>query len=137
MANQKISLSTVKGLSTGDVYIDMDIQSKAVHQSLTNKNAIRQSIHNILTFVPKDRILYPEFGNRLHDFVFDRIDDAIVENIKNAIKNMIKDEPRVTLEDITVKPNVNENQIAVAVTYTIPSLSTSDSISITINGAIG
>ena len=137
MANQKISLSTVKGLSTGDVYLDLDVQSEAVQKTITNKNAIRQSIHNILTFSPRERVLYPEFGNRLKDFVFDRITDGVMSNIKSAIEEMLKDEPRVKCEKIEITPNIDANELSVSVYYSIPALSEMDSASISVVGNVG
>jgi len=136
MANQKISLVTVKGLSTGDVYSDVDVTSKAVREVITNANAIRQSIRNILSFSPRERVLYPEFGNRAKDFVFEKITETVIENLRTAVRGMLEDEPRIEVTDVTVKPNINANELHVSISYNIPSLSHSDSISLIVKGGI-
>ena len=136
MANQKISLVTVEGLSTGRVFADMDVQSKAVQTTITNKNAIRQSIRNILSFRPKERVLYPEFGNRATDFVFDRITDTVIKNLDSAVREMLLDEPRIKVDDVNITANADNNEITVKVGYTIQSLGVSDSISMTVRGTI-
>lgn len=136
MANQKISLVTVEGLSTGRVFADMDVQSKAVQTTITNKNAIRQSIRNILTFRPKERVLYPEFGNSVTDFVFDRITDTVIKNLDSAVREMLLDEPRIKVDDVNITANADNNEITVKVGYTIQSLGVSDSISMTVRGTI-
>ena len=136
MANQKISLVTVKGLSTGDVYSDIDVTSVAVREVITNANAIRQSIRNILTFSPNERVLYPEFGNRAKDFVFERITDAVKDNLKTAVMDMLEDEPRIEVTNVTVKHNSSANELHVSISYNIPSLSKSDSVSLVVRGGI-
>jgi len=136
MANQKISLSMVKGLSDGRVYVDMDVQSKAVEKEIVNKNTIRQSVRNILTFHKGERVLYPEFGNGMYDYIFEGITRQTKNELIKEIHSMLNDEPRIDVDSVDVTSNVDSNELLVTVSYTIPLLSVSDSISISVNGTL-
>lgn len=136
MANQRISLKTVEGLGTGDVFMDLDVESEGVQKTITNRQAIRQSVHNILSFNPGERVLYPEFGNTLKDFLFEGIGGGMSSGIDKSVRRMLEDEPRIKVESVSVTPTVDDHMVSVSVSYSIPDLGVTDSVSLTVVGNV-
>lgn len=91
-----------------------------------NVKAIKQSIHNIFTWQPGERILLPEFGNTLHKLLYNGItqynEDQIIAEIRRCISEY---EPRVSLEQVKNVSTIDDtenNTIRIEIVYTIPSL---------------
>lgn len=67
-------------------------------------NHIKESIEQIILTYPGERVMEPDFGCRLTDFVFENITDAhITAMIKFEIERAITQwEPRVSVQEIIV-----------------------------------
>lgn len=94
---------------------------------LVNVNAIRNSLDNIFSWTPGERVLNPEFGTNLRKLLYEGITDFNVEQIVAEIKHAVAQwEPRVQVANIvdvsTVEDNEN-NTVHLKVIYTIPGLS--------------
>ena len=94
---------------------------------LVNVNAIRNSLDNIFSWTPGERVLNPEFGTNLRKLLYEGITDFNVEQIVAEIKHAVAQwEPRVQVENIvdvsTIEDHENNN-VHLKVIYTIPSLS--------------
>ena len=92
-----------------------------------NVNAIKQSLRNIFSWIPGQRILNPEFGSNLKKLLYEGITENNKERIMAEIRKCITIwEPRVQLEKVVDKTTVNdaeENTVKIDIVYTIPSLS--------------
>ena len=65
-------------------------------QKLVNVNAIKNSIHNIFSWTPGERILNPEFGSNLRKLLYEGITDFNQEQIIAEIRHSVSQwEPRV------------------------------------------
>ena len=94
--------------------------------TLINVQAVQNSIRNIFTWIPGERILDPEFGSKLPYMLYEGITPWTQEKIASEIHRCINQwEPRVTIKEIqnlsTVEDTEN-NTIHIEVIYTIPSL---------------
>ncbi len=57
---------------------------------------VEQAIRMILSTAPGERPMRPEFGCRIHDYVFDRIDAATVGRIEHEVRvSLERWEPRI------------------------------------------
>ena len=66
--------------------------------NLVNVNAIKNSLHQIFTWIPGERILLPEFGSNLRKLLYEGITDFNVERIMVEIRHCISEwEPRVEI----------------------------------------
>ena len=66
--------------------------------NLVNVNAIKNSLHQIFTWIPGERILLPEFGSNLRKLLYEGITDFNVERIMAEIRHCISEwEPRVEI----------------------------------------
>lgn len=95
-----------------------------------NKNidvrAVQNSIDNIFSWVPGERILNPEFGNNLYKYLYEGItsynEELIVAEIKNCV---LRWEPRVNITKVTNVSNISDtedNTIILNIEYNIKGL---------------
>ena len=73
-------------------------------------SAIKQAIKNIIYTNLGEKPFYPEWGSQLHRILFEPIDEfsktVLIRIVTEAIQNS---EPRVEVEEITVKENDEQN----------------------------
>ena len=85
-----------------------------------NDTAIARSVRNLVLTVPGERFFNEELGSRVSELLFDNVDDISAASIKQEIEETISlYEPRVELDDVKVKPNYDDNEFNVTVTYKI------------------
>ena len=107
-----------------------DIKTVTTYSSkvdkLVNVNAIKNSLHNIFSWTPGERILNPEFGSKLRKLLYEGITDFNQEQIIAEIRNSVSQwELRVRIDDIVKLPStddVENNTVYLRVIYSIPSL---------------
>lgn len=94
---------------------------------LVNVKAVQSSIHHIFTWTPGERIINPEFGNRLKVYLYEGITDYNVEQIKSEIRSCVsKWEPRahiLEINDVSTIDDTEDNTVHLEIIYTIPDLS--------------
>lgn len=89
--------------------------------------AIRNSITNILNTRQGQRFLIPTFGCNLLRYVGMPITDSTSKQIGNEILNAIRLwEPRVTIDQVIVIANEDQNEYNITVNLTIPALKKRD-----------
>ena len=87
---------------------------------IKNSTAIARSIRNLVLTVPGERFFNEDLGSRVSEILFDNLDEISASAIRDEIEEtIIKYEPRVKLEDVQVKPNYDNNEFDVTITYDI------------------
>ena len=108
-------------------YIGKMSQAKYRIEKNINVKAVQESLHNIFTWIPGERILNPEFGSNLYRYLYAGITDFNTEQIMAEIRKCISEwEPRVQLEqvkNISTVDDTENNTVHLEIIYTIPSLS--------------
>ena len=122
MGNIRLNLSSTKRINNVNIYSDMDMSSEYVSKTLYDRAAIRNSISNILSWKPYERILNPSFGNVLWNSLFDNINMATKKSITSAVRDMLSAEPRIEVGNVNVSTNAAANEIFISFSYTIPKL---------------
>lgn len=77
-------------------------------------NAIKNSLINLFNTMPGERLLLPDYGSDIRQFIFEPITEATGRSLGYAIKDAIeKWEPRVTVLNLNIvgKPDQNEYDI--------------------------
>lgn len=71
---------------------------------LTNyENEIEQAIRIILGTIPGERVMRPEFGSRLHELVFEPLNQQTVEKARQFVRMALERwEPRIELKEIKI-----------------------------------
>lgn len=82
---------------------------------------IAESLRILMETRPGERVMHPDYGCNLHEYVFDPLSSETRLNIETAIRRAILFfEPRITLEAITTDlSDPQEGQLRVTLDYTI------------------
>jgi phage baseplate assembly protein W len=82
---------------------------KPVHGRLAfarYESDVEQAIQIILLTLPGERVMLPEFGAGVRNFVFEPNSPATQRAIENAVRQALIDwEPRIALEGVAVTPD--------------------------------
>ena len=103
-----LNMSFTKNPATKDVARLFDIQ------------AIKRSVKNIILTNKYERPFNPDFGCNLRGFLFENITEPLLVIIKDRVAMAIeKYEPRVSVEDVVVKEDIDKNGISIMVSFLI------------------
>ena len=88
--------------------------------ALTNEDAIKRSIRNLVETVNEERFFNPLIGSHLKESLFELPDNTLRSTLKTQIENTIQNfEPRVDLTDVVVNHPNDTNDLEVTVSYDI------------------
>lgn len=97
--------------------------------------AVKNSVSNILSTKKGEKILNPEFGLRIQDFLFEPVTDATATAISNEILNAVTlFEPRVQIVQLQVIPYPDLYQYVINLALRVPTLKQSLSVEGLIQG---
>jgi len=84
---------------------------------------IREAIQIILMTKRGERVMRPEFGSRLHEYVYEVLNYTTINSIKNeVIDTLTYWEPRIKDVDVQIEPVTNDNGgFCVHIAYTVRS----------------
>lgn len=91
-----------------------------------DEEKIRQSIHIILSTAKGERVMRPDFGCDIHEFVFASMDRTTCTMIESAVREaLVMWEPRIDVELVRVSTeHYDEGILDIAVNYQIRSTNT-------------
>ena len=88
--------------------------------ALTNEDAIKRSVRNLVETVNEERFFNPLIGSHLRESLFELPDNTLRSTLKTQIENTIQNfEPRVDLTDVVVNHPNDTNDLEVTVSYDI------------------
>ena len=138
MPNINIALPRVPNVGRNFTYSDLHLDfavsnlvTDEVHKNVQQHDvvadydlgAIRNSIINLFTTSPGDKILNPTFGIDLRYFLFYPVSPTIAFSIKDAIEQGITtQEPRVSLNSLDVIPDEDNQQYVINMSLGVPFL---------------
>jgi phage baseplate assembly protein W len=90
-------------------------------QLVSDQEDIEQSIKIILSTIPGERLMRPEFGCDINSFVFEKQDSAFENGINHIIGNaLLNYEPRINFNDaIVLERNNLDGVIHIEISFTI------------------
>jgi len=88
-------------------------------QTKTTMEQAKWNIINLLSTIPGERLGQPTFGSKVHEMLFEPMDqdfsDTLVESIKETISNWL---PYINIKDIKVEfPEFGPNQVNVSIDF--------------------
>lgn len=125
-------VETYQGFTYSDLKLDLQFDYTRNNELLKNKeikdsvnsldfDAIRNSIFNLFTTIPGQKILNPAYGLSLAQYLFEGVSQnngyLIAQEIVEGIN---KYEPRVYVNNVDVVVNVDQQQYEITLTITIP-----------------
>ena len=88
--------------------------------ALTNEDAIKRSVRNLVETINEERFFNPLLGSRVRESLFEIPDNTIRATLKSQIENSILNfEPRVNLTDVIINHPNDTNDLEVTVAYDI------------------
>ena len=103
-----LNLSFTKNPATKDVARLFDVQ------------AIKRSVKNIILTNKYERPFDSDFGCNLRGFLFENITEPLLVIIKDRVAMAIeKYEPRVSVEDVVVREDIDKNGLSIMVSFLI------------------
>ena len=92
----------------------------------SDEEKIAQSIRIILSTAKGERVMRPDFGCDLREFVFASMDRSTLKMVESAVRDaLVRWEPRIDVDSVRVSPDgVNPNALAILVCYRIRSTNT-------------
>ena len=110
-------------VSQGFKDISMSFQANPLNNDLIglkNENAISRSVRNIVMTLPGEKPFNEGFGSKVSGLLFENVDDITAAVISDEITESIRNyEPRVSLTNVEVFPNFDNNSFDAVVTYNI------------------
>ncbi len=94
-------------------------------EMVSDEEDIRQSLHILLSTSQGERVMQPDYGCNLNDYIFDGLNSTTIGYIKERVANSILYyEPRIVVEriEVTNAGSVDnlEGRFLIDLTYTIP-----------------
>jgi len=88
--------------------------------TVTDVNAVKRSVRNLLLTNHYDRPFHPEIGSGIRGLLFENMSPFVSNVLKRKIEDTITNfEPRVTLADVNVNSNFDTNQYEVTIEFYI------------------
>ena len=113
----------VERVSRGFKDISMSFEVNPITDDIIgvkNDTAIARSIRNLVLTTPGERFFNEDLGSGVSELLFDTLDDISGAVIRDEIEQtIIRYEPRVKLTDVKVKPDYENNEFNVTITYDI------------------
>ena len=113
----------VERISKGFKDISMSFQVNPINSDIIgvkNDTAIARSIRNLVLTTPGERFFNEDLGSGVSQLLFDTVDDISAAVIRDEVEQtIIRFEPRVKLQDVAVKPNYDNNEFDVTVSYDV------------------
>jgi phage baseplate assembly protein W len=103
---------------------EFDIETGQV-RLVSNQTDIEESLNILLSTTLGERVMQPQYGCNIADYLFDALDNTLIGYIKDRVQNSILFfEPRIAIESITVtdpdSPDLLNGRFDITIVYTIP-----------------
>jgi len=109
----------LNAVNSGDILVDIDIE------------AIKNSLRNIFNTKRGQKILNPEFGSSLEQYLFTPITEPNAKAIGNQILKYVNAyEPRINISNVIVSPKIDQNLYYIAIYYNLLEINRNDIINI-------
>ena len=148
--NLKLSSNEEKSLENGYLFKDVKFDLETTRfgkpflysnetlkdiDELQDGQAVINSIKNILTTTPGQKLLNPTFGLDFRSYLFEPVNTTTSFFLAQFIYNNLGvQEPRVNLEGVKITGIEDQNQYNIEITYSIPKLDIYDlSLNATLN----
>ena len=105
---------------TGELYKSPEQQDFKADYDI---NAIKNSIRNLLTTSPGEKILNPAYGCDLRGLLFEQVTKDIGNQLGKIIYNQLTTfEPRIRIDNIKITLDVDNQQYEVDLSFSVPTL---------------
>lgn len=97
-----------------------DLTGKRDISILVNEQAILESVMNIVQTEPGQRVMYPDFGCNLAQYLFSPLDQITALYIQKTIEDSInRFESRIEGLEVVVEPNIDEQTFNIYIVFSM------------------
>lgn len=128
MANIEINIAVTNNEGRTWIYRDMD-ENMALDSvkrdigSYDDVAAVNNSLANLIRVKKGERQYNMDYGLDIDQFLYEPINSATARAIGDRIKTAIKQwEPRISLINVSLIPDISNNEYQITVKYSIPLL---------------
>jgi len=87
---------------------------------ITNEDAVKQSIVNILLTSPGEKLFNSTFGSEINRLLFENITPQTTASLINLIKMTVENyEPRANLLDVVASPLPDQNAYTITIVFSV------------------
>ena len=108
-------------LSRGFLDVSASFQVNPINNDVIvtrNENAIARALRNLVFTIPGEKPFQPLVGSNISNLLFENLDRLTASSIKSELETTINNfEPRVSLNSVTVTPNVENNEFDCVINY--------------------
>ena len=92
-------------------------------EMVSEEEDIKQSLQIILSTRPAERIMHPDFGCELSEFIFEEMSQELITSIESKITDAILfHEPRIEVDDIDISDSEAwQGCLLISIKYTVRS----------------
>lgn len=132
MANVEINITVTDSEARTWVYRDIEENLgldnvKRDIGSYYDAAAINNSLANLVRIRQGERQYNMYYGLDIEQFLYEPINTATARAIGDRIKSAIKRwEPRISLKNVNLVPNIEKNEYLITITYSIPLLGSNE-----------
>ena len=126
--------SSAVGITNNRVFSELDLKfpQHPVYKDivpLSDIDAIKQSVRNILFTNKGERLFQPSIGSGVFDLLFEHADPLTFQAVRDSIKDILTTlEPRINQIQVQIKDNIDRNDINVTVNFNITGVANNESV---------
>jgi len=112
--------------------VSIPFSAKAVFNSTyTTKDQIKSNLINYFLTNKGERIMQPNFGSNLRAFVFEQLDNLVVDTLKKKIQDELSSYfPNVSVKQLDILSNPDSYSLQVVLTYNVVNFGIEDEINL-------
>ena len=101
------------------------------------KEVVRQNFKNLVLTAPGERVMDPNFGVGLRNYLFEQISEPLFTKVAARIRTQVKrylsfvNVEFITFDSMDTNPELGPNEVQVTIRYNILPLDAEDTLSIT------
>ena len=103
--------------------IDLSFKKNPLTNDIAKKvdaNAIKQSLYNLIMYNLFDVPFHPEISSRVRSMLFENFTPLTKISLERIVRTTIENfEPRVSVNDVIVSEDVDNNALSISMHYTI------------------
>ena len=98
----------------------------------------KQNLKNLILTAPGERVMMPDFGVGIHQYMFEQINALTFENITERIHSQVRQYlPYVNIQSVIFQTSDNDadlafNEVGIGIEYSIPGANNEDTLRITV-----
>lgn len=91
---------------------------------LKDETAIKRAVSNLFSYAQGEKFFNPDFGSTIPKLLFEPVDFVTAGLIQDEATRLVKTyEPRISITDITVIPDLDNNSFEMQMQYLVPAKS--------------